>query len=68
MFKESVKRTIAKAIGIRLIGLVMTFSLITFSDVSNFVLAIEINVTALIVYFLYERGWNCIRWGKIIDG
>tara|TARA_Y100001973_G_C5140854_1_gene302846 strand:+ start:456 stop:662 length:207 start_codon:yes stop_codon:yes gene_type:complete len=68
MFKESVKRTIAKAIGIRIIGLFMTFSLISLGNVSNIVLAIEINVAALIVYFLYERVWNCIRWGKITDG
>lgn len=68
MFKESIKRTIAKAVGIRLIGLVMTFSLISLGDVSDIVLAIEINLTALIVYFLYERVWNCVRWGKITDG
>jgi len=64
-FKESLKRSLIKAIGFRIIGVIMCFLIIKIGSSNDIMLAIEINISALILYFIYERIWNNINIGKI---
>jgi len=66
-FKESVSRSLVKAIGFRIIGFVMCVSLIKWGSMNDILLALQINATALVLYIIYERVWNNIKWGRKID-
>jgi len=67
-FKESLQRSLVKAIGFRIIGFIMCFLIIKIGSENDILLAVEINVSAFILYFVYERIWNSIKLGKIQDG
>ena len=67
-FKESLQRSLVKAIGFRIIGFIMYFLIIKIGSENDILLAIEINVSAFILYFVYERIWNSIKLGKVQDG
>ena len=64
-FKESLQRSLVKAIGFRVIGIIMCFLIIKIGSENDIILALEINLSALILYFIYERIWNNISLGKI---
>jgi len=66
-FKESVSRSLVKAIGFRIIGFVMCVSLIKWGSMNDILLALQINASALVLYIIYERVWNNIKWGRKID-
>lgn len=65
MFKETKTRSIAKSILWRLIATLNSFTILaiafTEDPLEN---AICMNITGLLVYYLYERLWNKIKWGK----
>ena len=65
IFKESLRRSLVKAIGFRIIGLIMCFLVIKLGSSNDILLAVQINISALILYFVYERIWNNINLGKI---
>lgn len=68
MLFESKTRAIAKTISYRLWATVFT-TLIAFVFTGNASLAFAIGgteaVSKLLLYFLHERGWNRVKWGKI---
>ncbi len=66
-FKESVSRSLVKAIGFRIIGFVMCVSLIKWGSINDILLALQINASALVLYIIYERVWNHVKWGRKID-
>jgi hypothetical protein len=66
-FKESLQRSLVKAIGFRIIGLVMCYLIIKIGSKNEILLALEINLSALIMYIVYERIWNNINIGKTGD-
>jgi uncharacterized membrane protein len=63
-------RSIAKAFGYRTCILLMTVALsratFTDSNITAFLMAGTQFLTNMLVYFLLERIWNRIAWGKII--
>lgn len=67
LFKESLRRSLVKAIGFRIIGLIMCFLIIKVGSENDILLALEINLSALILYVIYERIWNNINLGKIAN-
>jgi len=67
LFKESLQRSLVKAIGFRIIGLIMCFLIIKVGSENDILLALEINLSALILYVIYERIWNNINLGKIAN-
>jgi len=66
MFKETKKRSIYKALSWRVIALLNSWIVLSssFTD-SNFLNAFTMNVIGFFLYFIFERFWNKIKYGKI---
>jgi uncharacterized membrane protein len=64
---DTTRRSLVKTISWRLTGSGATF-LISYLIADNFAVAGTIAVTQLVfntvLYFLHERVWNCIGWGR----
>ena len=67
MFKESVARSLIKAIGFRIVGFIMVLSLLKTGSENDIVLTFQLNISALILYIIYERVWNHVKWGRKIE-
>jgi len=65
--EEKVKRSLAKTVSWRVVGTVATF-LISWLITGALTLAFSIGIieliSKLVLYFLHERAWNKIKWGK----
>lgn len=66
-FFEHAKRSVAKTITYRLLIVFSTF-IITYLITGKLVLTLEIttatNIINTCLYFLHERIWNKVHWGK----
>ena len=63
---ESRKRSIAKTVSWRALATLMTFGIafvFTKSVFESTVLAIALNVTKAVVYYIHERVWTSVKWG-----
>jgi len=66
---ESRIRSIIKSILWRVVATINSFivSWCIFKTIETaFTAALLMNITGFVIYYLYERTWNKIRWGKII--
>lgn len=65
--KETRKRSVVKAISWRIIATSTTVVLVLIFT-GNFVLAAGVGVfdmiTKLLFYYVHERAWNKLKWGK----
>ena len=65
--KEKVKRSLVKTISWRVIGtldtVIITWLITRTLTIAFSVGAIEL-VSKMVLYFLHERAWNSIKWGK----
>ena len=65
MHRETKTRSWVKTVLWRLIATMNSFAILASSlsdtPITN---AIYMNITGLMVYYLYERVWNAISWGK----
>ena len=66
MFKETKKRSIYKALSWRVIALLNSWIVLAmaFTD-SSFWNAFTMNVIGFFLYFIFERFWNKIKYGRI---
>tara|TARA_Y100000741_G_scaffold207861_1_gene158236 strand:+ start:1943 stop:2143 length:201 start_codon:yes stop_codon:yes gene_type:complete len=65
MFVESKKRTISKTISWRIVAILNSFLVLSIEVTEdNFLNALYMNITGFCVYYLFERIWNRIQWGK----
>jgi uncharacterized membrane protein len=66
--KETKKRTIFKSITWRMVAIVNSWTvLVIATDVySNITKALIMNITGFVVFFIFERIWNKIKYGRII--
>ena len=65
MFVESKKRTISKTISWRIVAILNSFLVLSIEVTeNNFLNALYMNITGFCVYYLFERIWNRIQWGK----
>jgi uncharacterized membrane protein len=66
MFKETKKRSIYKALSWRVIALLNSWIVlaVAFTD-SSFWNAFTMNVIGFFLYFIFERFWNKIKYGRI---
>jgi len=65
MFKETKKRSIFKAVSWRLIAVMNSWTILSLSFVeSNFWNAIIMNLTGFVFFYVFERIWNNIKYGK----
>lgn len=67
-FHERINRSVAKAISYRLLN-ITSDSLIVLLLTHRWDLAIGVvgfsNIASSLLYFLHERAWNKIHWGKV---
>ena len=61
---ETKKRTIIKSITWRIIATINSFTVLCFGLNDNIKSAILMNITGFIIYYIYERIFNKIKWGK----
>lgn len=66
MFKETKKRSIYKALSWRVIALFNSWIVLALSFTqSSFWNAMVMNVIGFFLYFIFERIWNKIKYGRI---
>lgn len=66
MFIETKKRTIWKAISWRVVALFNSWIVLALAFTqSSFWNAVVMNVIGFILYFIFERVWNKIKYGRI---
>lgn len=66
--QETKLRSIIKTIIWRFIATLNSYFILvilTNSNKQNLYKAIIMNITGFFIYYIYERFWNLIRWGKI---
>lgn len=66
---DSHARSLAKAVSWRTTGSIDTFLVswfITGNPVYAGSIAIAEIVTKVILYYLHERAWSCVRWGRVL--
>lgn len=67
MHREKRTRSVAKAVTYRLVSIIMDSTIayaITRDTEKTALLVIISNVISIMVYFVHERVWNRIHWGK----
>jgi uncharacterized membrane protein len=66
-FFESPSRSVVKTLTFRALILISD-GIITFSITHNYSIAIGFivftNLASILIYYLHERAWNHIHWGK----
>jgi hypothetical protein len=66
MFRETKKRSIFKSISWRLVAVINSWTILSLMITnSNFWNAIIMNITGFIFFYIFERAWNNINFGKI---
>jgi uncharacterized membrane protein len=66
MFKETKKRSIYKALSWRVVALLNSWIVLALAFTqSSFWNAFVMNIIGFVLYFIFERVWNNIDWGRI---
>jgi len=66
MFIETKKRTIWKAISWRVVALFNSWIVLALSFTqSSFWNALVMNIIGFVLYFIFERVWNKISYGRV---
>lgn len=67
-FRELVKRSLVKSITFRVL-VIMSDLIIIYLLTKRLTITLAIilfsNLSATIIYFVHERAWNKIHWGKV---
>jgi len=67
MHREKRERSIAKAVTYRLVSIVLDSSIafwVTKSAEQTLILVLVSNFISIMMYFVHERAWNKVHWGK----
>lgn len=67
MYKETKIRTTTRLVVWRVIAFIITIiaSLVLTGDIQKaFEIGVADIIVKLIIHYIYERGWNVIKWGK----
>lgn len=65
MYIETKKRSVTKAVTWRICAVVNSYlTLVYFSQSGNLEKALLMNVSGFFVFYIFERIWNRIQWGK----
>lgn len=67
MILETKKRTIIKSAIWRFIATLNSFTILSVGLNHNLYSAILMNITGFIIYYIFERMFNKIQWGKYED-
>jgi len=68
MFVETKKRTIYKTISWRTIAIFNSWMVLMFvpEPQNNLATALIMNLTGFLIFFVFERVWNTIKYGRVI--
>ena len=67
MIVETKKRTLFKTLSWRMVAVINSFLVLSVNITdNNFLNAVYMNITGFVVYFLFERIWSKINYGRII--
>jgi len=66
---ETRKRSLLKAVSVRIIGIALDAFILSFFVESRiaFTLALALEGVCLLSHYGIERGWNRISWGRYIE-
>jgi|TARA_B100000925_G_scaffold287564_1_gene267060 hypothetical protein len=65
MYKETKKRTLFKTVSWRFVAVLNSFLVLTVNITdNNFWNAVYMNITGFLIYYVFERIWNRIDYGK----
>ena len=65
---ETRSRSITKSLTWRVLALSNSWFILTIIESqSNFMKALTMNIIAFILYYLFERLWNKIKYGRYVD-
>jgi len=65
MFIETKRRAVTKGVTWRLCAVLNSYViLLLFSSHGNLTKAILMNISGFVIFYLFERVWNRIHWGK----
>lgn len=65
MFNETKKRSIFKAISWRVVAVINSWTVLSLMITeSNFGNALIMNISGFIFFYIFERIWNNIKYGK----
>jgi len=68
MFIESKQRTILKTFSWRIVAILNSFLVLTVNLTdNNFLNALYMNITGFVVYYVFERIWNKIKYGRLTE-
>lgn len=66
MFKETKKRSIFKSLSWRVVAVLNSWTVLSLMITkSNFWNAIIMNVSGFIFFYIFERVWNKIKFGRV---
>lgn len=66
MFIETKKRTLFKSISWRMVAILNSFLVLTLNLTDNNLLnALYMNITGFVVFYVFERIWNKIKYGRL---
>ena len=65
-FKETRARSLTKTVSWRGVAVVNSFSILLVSPSDHpLTNAVAMNITGFCVFYIFERVWNQIRWGRV---
>ena len=65
--RETKKRSAIKAVSWRLVAFLNSWVVLSVGiGMSNILAALLMNISGLIIFYIFERIWNKIRYGRII--
>jgi hypothetical protein len=68
MFIETKVRTLTKTITWRVVAVLNSYiTLVVFSSSGDLYKAILMNISGFFAFYIFERIWNDIKWGKLIE-
>ena len=65
MFIETKRRAVTKGVTWRLCAVINSYvTLVLFPSHGDLTKAILMNISGFVIFYLFERVWNRIHWGK----
>jgi hypothetical protein len=65
MYEETKKRTLTKTMFWRMIATLNSYAILCIGLNNNLKSAIIMNISGFFLYYIFERTFNKIKWGKI---
>jgi uncharacterized membrane protein len=65
--KETKKRTVYKSVTWRMVAIINSWAILSFSmSKSNLINALLMNLTGFFIFYIFERVWTRIKYGRTI--